>query len=182
MAFVVGPTDRDKQSEFADFLLQQQKQLTELQGRNGAVVFVVADYLLDELRNLSLPSRPLSESELTHALSPGGLRYHRLLKATTPELLSFDGRLPAPGMKTATLYFQEWHITDVLEILRHRTDQKLSFHRCFGINKNISESLLKVVVDLPTTECDAIGQELCDRGVIGVSPLTRLLLGRDPDR
>jgi hypothetical protein len=182
MAFVIGPTNRDEETEFQDFLLRQQKEVTQLSGRAGAKIFVVADYLLEELENLSLPSRPLSKSELINTLTPDGLVSCRLLLATRPETFSFDRRLPPVGMQTATVLFQEEHLSAVYEILSQRTDQELSFKKCFGILGDACVALLEVQVDLPTSECDKVGQELSNREVIGVSPLTRLLLGRNPDR
>jgi hypothetical protein len=182
MALVIGPTDKAEQSQFADYLFQQQKQLTEFQGSDGAQVFVVADYLLEELENLSLPSRQISESELAKVLTPKGLNYYRALKAQCPEVFSFDGRLPALGTQSGTVLFHEWHLYDVSEILRQRTDQELSLQECFAMIGEVSGTVLKVKLELPNSDWKEIGQELTDRGVIGVSPLTRLTLGRDPDR
>jgi hypothetical protein len=182
MAFVIGPTSKDEEAAFQDYLLRQQKELTQLTGKAGAQIFVVADYLLEELGNLSLPSRPLSKSELINTLTPDGLVFCRHLLATRPEAFSFDGRLPPVGMRTATVLFHEEHLSDVCEVLSQRTDQELSFKKCFGVLDDVCVALLQVQVDLPTSECDEVGEELSNRNVIGASPLSRLLLGRNPDR
>ncbi len=182
MAFVVGPSDTEEQARFSKYILEQQKQVTELAGRNGAVVFVVADYLVEELENLRFPSRPLNQSELAEVLGPRGLKAYRNMQAVSPELLSLDGRLPAPGMRPVKLFFHESDLPVVQEILGQRTRQKVEGSECFAAYCGECLSLLVVEVDLPTSECDAVGQELQDRGVIGVHPLARMFLGRDPDR
>jgi hypothetical protein len=85
-------------------------------------------------------------------------------------------------MRTATVLFHEEHLSDVCEVLSQRTDQELSFKKCFGVLDDVCVALLQVQVDLPTSECDEVGEELSNRNVIGASPLSRLLLGRNPDR
>ena len=183
MAFVVGPTDKNQEAKFIKYLEKQQRQVTEIQARNGERVFAVADFLLENLDNLSFPTRLISESELPEVLTPGGLSFYQRIKASQPELFTFDRKLPALGMRPVILHFREEHMHEVARILFARIGPSApKLERCYVAGNGGAAYLYKIEFDFPSSECEALSKELHDRGVLGVCPLPFMFFGRDPER